>query len=195
MAARHTHGTSRWRKTHALQVPAAASSAMSAACSLELRAPSVHDTEACQVPRCRDYARHGPSRGAEGRIFLAHTSKGVIRSRGASSQRSLASVLRDATAAKPSSARGRPGGQCCDSSSSWRIERAARTDDTRTGLQRASACDFHGEKDTLGGQNAFFFERKMLFFLNRSRANGLSEVACTASICGKINAILLQIEV
>jgi len=45
-----------------------------------------------------------------------------------------------------SSARGRLAE--CRSASRWvHGERAARTGDTKTGLQRASACEFHGDKD------------------------------------------------
>ena len=101
-------------------------------------------------------------------ILLVHVRKGASRSREASSQRSPATALRDATAGKPSSVRGR----LADSAAipvAGHGERAARTGHTKTGLQRASACEFHGEKDMRrASAKCIFLERKMLFFLNRS---------------------------
>ena len=109
----------------------------------------------------RDTDVHG---GAWECILLAHARKGASRSREDSSQRSPATALRDATAAKPSSARGR----LADSAAipvAGHGQRAARTGDTKTGLQRASACELHGEKDIPEGRaQMFFLSAKCVFF-------------------------------
>ena len=98
--------------------------------------------------------------GAWEYIILAHVRKGASKSREASSQSSPAT----ATAAKPSSARGR----LADSAAipaDGHGERAARTGHTKTGLQRASACEFHGEKDMQrASAKCICLERKMFCF-------------------------------